>query len=97
VRKIANFPIATFSHTFSYNIFKQFFNILGIKNKNKILNRPFLTKDMIFLVFPPWPFQAKMPAEGNLYNFFVFACTGTVKPSHYIPGTAKFVCQNKKK
>jgi len=47
VRKVANFPIATFSYT----VFKKFFNILATKSKNKIQNRPFLTKDMKFLNF----------------------------------------------
>jgi hypothetical protein len=89
VRKVANFLIATFCRTFSYTIFKQFFNILGTKNKNKIKKRPFLTKDMIFfLIFTPCPFQAKMLAGGDFFNFF-FACTGTVKPSQH--GRFKFL------
>ncbi len=52
---------------FSYTIFKQI--PAGTRNKNKIWKRPFLTKDIIFINFPPWPFQAKMLAGGNFYNF----------------------------
>ncbi len=35
----------------------------------------------IFKIFTLWPFQAKMLAKGIFHSFFVFPCTGTLKPS----------------
>jgi len=51
-----------FAIVFHYTIFKQFFNILTIQNKNYNQNCPFLTTDMNFQVFTLWPSQAKMLA-----------------------------------
>ena len=42
------FPVAIFVPLFSYTIFKQFFNILAVQNKNYFLKSSLLTKDINF-------------------------------------------------
>jgi len=56
----------------SYTIFKQLFNMLATKNQNHNQNWPFMTKDMNFLIFTLWPFQAKRLAGGIYHNFLFF-------------------------
>jgi len=80
MRKVENFLKQLFAILF-LTLIKQLFNILATKTKN-CNHWPFLTKDMKLLTFALWPFQAKLLGGGIFYNFFVFACTSTLKPSH---------------
>ncbi len=66
VRKVANFPIATFA------IYKQFFNILGTENKNKNWKRPFLTKYMIFKNFHSLALSGQNAIRGKIFIIFLF-------------------------
>jgi len=63
-----------FEILFSYSIFKQFFNILplGTKNKNKILNRPFMTKDMNFLNFHSLALSGQNASRWEISITFLF-------------------------
>ena len=78
------FPFCIFLQFFFLTLFLNNYLILYLlKTKIIIKIGHFWQKIWFLKVFNLWPFQAKMLAGGIFHNFFVFAHTGMLKPSHF--------------
>jgi len=89
---VANFLETTFCNTFSYTIYKQFFNILATQNKIFKSKMAISDKRYEFLKFSLFdPFRLKCSHGEIFFNCFVFAHSGTLKPFHW---PALFISKN---